>query len=404
MVDANNVDLRIAAIASIVDDAAEFSITGADAQNANFSGLPDAVIIPKTGNRSCSAATAARSPEQFAVRILDALDAAGADVELRFRYRYANTLDAGKVTVTFLPGAWVDPLGNPGAAGTQQFAVITQAKSFFISLSGGVILSAFGLAELFSLRAEVLILIDTERHVFSLDFNGQLKVIGLGTIGSTAGRFVLDTNQGVKLWGVMTVETDFSTLEPYGIFLFGKGTIAVNTTNEAKCETLTLPGLATPQTTTIPCVAPPTPFGAGTGATRTFLIEPQSFLIEIVGQARIRPPNTTTDLVRLSGGFVLSINPNEFILFATASISFGIGDAQLTYASATGLLIARTGNDGRAPGIAGYLKVSQSAGIGLPEVGSLFHVSGTITVMFNTTREDQVFEMPGVVRAAGRAR
>ena len=208
--------------------------------------------------------------------------------------------------------------------------------------------------------------------MFSLDFNGQLKVIGLGTIGSTAGRFVLDTNHGVKLWGVMTVETDFSALEPYGIFLFGKGTIAVNTTNEAKCETLTLPGLATPQTTTIPCVAPPTPFGAGTGSTRTFLIAPQSFLIEVVGQARVRPPGTSTDLIRLQGGFVLSINPNEFMLFATAEISFGIGDAQLTYASATGLLIVRTGNDGRRAGIAGYLKVSQSAGLGLPEVGSLF--------------------------------
>ena len=71
------------------------------------------------------------------------------------------------VTVTFTAGAWVDPLLNPGAAGTQQFAVITQAKSFFISLSGGVILSAFGLAELFSLKAEVLILLDFDAQACS---------------------------------------------------------------------------------------------------------------------------------------------------------------------------------------------------------------------------------------------
>jgi hypothetical protein len=81
VVDANNVDLRIAAIASIVDDAAEFSISGADAQNAGFSGLPDAVIIPKNGSPivlSRNTGTG-ETATQFAVRILAALDAAGVD-------------------------------------------------------------------------------------------------------------------------------------------------------------------------------------------------------------------------------------------------------------------------------------------------------------------------------------
>ncbi|HEY3484830.1 MAG TPA: calcium-binding protein, partial [Ilumatobacteraceae bacterium] len=255
-------------------------------------------------------------------------------------------------------------------------------------------LSAFGAAELLALEANVLIELDFARQVFSLDFNGQLRVIGLGTIGSTAGRFVLDTSSGVKFWGVMTVETDFSALEPYGVFLFGKGTIAINTTSEDKCETLTLPGLATSQSTTIPCDAPPTSFGAGTGSTRTFLIAAQSFLIEVVGQARIRPPGTDTDLVRLQGGFVLKIDPTEMVIFATAELSFGIGDAQLTYASATGLFILKTGEDGSNPGVAGYLKVAQSAGLGLPAVGSLFSASGSIVVMFNTTFEDQSFVVP----------
>ena len=32
--------------------------------------------------------------------------------------------------------------------------------------------------------------------------------------------------------------------------------------------------------------------------------------------------------------------------------------------------------------------------IGLPNVGSLFKASGTVTVMFNTTMQDVVFEIP----------
>ena len=71
----------------------------------------------------------------------------------------------------------------------------------------------------------------------------------------------------------------------------------------------------------------------------------------------------------MQGGFVLSIDPARFQLFATASLSFGIGDAQVTYGSATGLIVIRTGLDGANPGVAGMLSVSSSAGVGLPDIG-----------------------------------
>ena len=40
------------------------------------------------------------------------------------------------------------------------------------------------------------------------------------------------------------------------------------------------------------------------------------------------------------------------------------------------------------------LTVSRSAGIGLPNIGSLFSVDGSVKVMFNTTRQDQTFTIP----------
>ncbi len=40
------------------------------------------------------------------------------------------------------------------------------------------------------------------------------------------------------------------------------------------------------------------------------------------------------------------------------------------------------------------LSVSSSAGVGLPDIGTLFKVTGTVKVMFNTTRQDQSFQIP----------
>jgi len=56
---------------------------------------------------------------------------------------------------------------------------------------------------------------------------------------------VLDMGDGLnsvpKFWGVATLETNFSTLEQFGIFLSAKGTLQINTTQQTKVETITLP-------------------------------------------------------------------------------------------------------------------------------------------------------------------
>ena len=302
-----------------------------------------------------------------------------------FRYEFDGSFDAGLLTIHFVAGSWRDSQGNLGLAGTQTVRIITQASEFYIDLSGGIELRAADLLDepLMSVKAHVLLEIDPTRNVIKLSFDGQLSIYKIGTVGATAGKFVLDLGNGLsavpQFWGVATLETNFGALEPYGIFLFAKGTLQVNTTDSQKTETLTLSGLGP----------------NGTDLTRTFVLPPLSFSLELVGQLRLRVPGSSTDLLRLQGGFYLSINPTRFQIYATAELSFGIGDAQVVYAQASGLLVVVTGlGSGENPGVAGRLKVSQSAGIGLPDVGDLFSASGTVSVMFNTTFQDQSFRIP----------
>ena len=195
-----------------------------------------------------------------------------------FRFLYRGSLGTGKVTASFAANAWHDSAGNGNAASTQQFALITQGKAFFIELSGGIQLQAAGLTSepLMEVKAEVRLDIDLDRKVFTLTFSGQLKLIMLGTVGATAGRFVLDMSNTLsdipQFWGVATIETNFAALEPYGIFLFGKGTLQINTTQFTKTETLTLPGL-----------------GAERRRRHAHVhARPLSFTVELVGQLRLR--------------------------------------------------------------------------------------------------------------------
>ena len=49
---------------------------------------------------------------------------------------------------------------------------------------------------------------------------------------------------------------------------------------------------------------------------------------------------------------------------------------------------------GEIPGVAGSFRIGASAGLGLPNIGSVFEVSGSVTVTFNTTKATQTFNMP----------
>ena len=120
--------------------------------------------------------------------------------------------------VEFLEGSWVDSENNPGAGSSSAVKIITEAETFFIELSGGMELrfGEFLDEPIMSLLAEVTLDIDFVRGVMTLEMNGQLTLIKLGTVGSAAGRFILDTSGAVsstpQLWGVMKIETNFITL------------------------------------------------------------------------------------------------------------------------------------------------------------------------------------------------
>ena len=193
----------------------------------------------------------------------------------------------------------------------------------------------------------------------------------------------------------MTVETNFSALEEYGIFLFAKGTLQINLTASEKRETLTLRGLG----------------DNGEDLTREFVLPAASFALEVVGDASIRAPGTNTDLVSLGGAYYIGIDPTGFTIYATASLKFGSGDTAMTYGESTGLIIVKTGfvretnpNTGVASfrfapseagiGIAASFTVGSSAGLGIPGVGSIFSVAGSLNISLNTTLKDQSFDIP----------
>ena len=301
-----------------------------------------------------------------------------------FRYVYQGQLDTGIMEVQFIEGAWADTAGNLGQAGTSAIKILTESESFFIEISGGIVLKSGGFSDepIIELSGEIIMEFDTERSVFSLDFNAQLALYKLGSVGAVAGRFVIDNShtvsENVQIWGVAALRTNFSFLEQYGLFLNAEGTLQLNLTSQEKTETLTFKGL-----------------DGGADRTETFVLSPNLFAIELVGFARVRPLGSTSDVLSLEGGFHLSFSPSRFELFVTASLSFGAGEASVNFGQATGLLVIQTGErDGENLGLAGSFRVSAGADIGLPDIGNLFKASGSVTVVINTTEQDVIFQLP----------
>ena len=306
-----------------------------------------------------------------------------------FRFLYTGGFAPGQVTATFAAGGWSDTAGNQGLASTQSFTVVQPAKNFFIELSGGLILNAAGFTSspLLQITADVKLTVDTTSDpgntVFSLSFGGQMSIYGLGTVGATSGIFVLDLSNNLssvpQLWGAATLATNFSGLRSTGSRSTRPARFEINTTEQEHIETLSLPGLGP----------------NGSAATQTFDLEPLSFELALGGILAIQPPGSPSPLLSLNGALFISINPYTFEIYATASLSYGVGAATINYGTATGLLIVQTGlAPGTNAGVAGYLSVGAGASIGIPDVGSLFSISGTVTVVFNTTLQQQQFTVP----------
>ena len=181
-----------------------------------------------------------------------------------FRYLFGGALGTGKVTASFLAGGWADSEGNLGTA--EDDAVRGHH-------AGQVVLHrALGRDHPPGRRPDRRAADGGQGHRHARDRRRPQRLPPvlhrpavadqLGTVGATAGRFVLETGDAIdpnpRFWGVATLETNFSALEPYGIFLFAKGTLQINTTDQTQTETLTLPGLGE----------------GGADVTRTFMLRP----------------------------------------------------------------------------------------------------------------------------------
>ncbi len=311
-------------------------------------------------------------------------DATQAGQPVQFRYLYTGHAGTGAVTATFAAGAWHDSAGNGAVASSGTFQLITRGTSFYISLEGGIQLQAAGLTSepLMDLKASVQLEIDPVRKVFKLTFDGTMSIIKLGTVGATSGEFVLDlgdpSTSVPQFWGVATLQTNFSALQPYGLNLNAKGTLQINLTGQTKDMSLTLKGIGP----------------NGTDVTKNFSLQPYSFGVSLLGQVVVSVPTTNVELFREQGGIYLSIEAlptPHMVLYLNGTLSFGSGSAQLTYGSATAVLFIVTSP---VPGVAGVVTVASGGGVGLPDVGTLFSVTGTVSLMFNTTLQQQQFTVP----------
>ena len=292
-----------------------------------------------------------------------------------YRVLVTGTFGTGQVNVAFAPGAGPTPPATPASpARGATFSIVAPAQDFFIELSGGLILNAPGVSDpLLSITADIKLVIDPSRGVLTLTFSGQMSVIELGTVGATSGFFVLDTgagfSNGPQLWGVASMQTNFSKLQAFGLTIFASAYLEINTTGTEHVETISLAGL-----------------GPGGGPlVQTYDLQPFTFAIAAAGELKVSIPQTSVTLLDVNGGFFLSLSEDEEVLYATGSTIYG---------QATGLIIIRTGVEGENAGVAGLLTVGKSEGLDIPGIGSLFTISGSVTIAFNTTSQDQTFTIP----------
>ena len=247
-----------------------------------------------------------------------------------FRYRYTGSpITTGKVTVSFNQDGWRDTAGNQSGAAQRQFAVITQAAVVLHrALRRHHARSSAGILDepLIEAKATVTSRSTPRGSVFTLSFTGELKIIKLGTVGATAGRFVLDMSDTPVRHPAVLGRRDARHQLPGARAvrpLPASRRARSRSTRPAtqKIETLTLPGL-----------------GAGGADLTRLTLRPTASRSSSSARLRLRPPGID-DRPRPAcrAGSSSASARRSSRCTSTASLSFGIGDAQLTYGEATGL-------------------------------------------------------------------
>ncbi len=201
--------------------------------------------------------------------------------------------------------------------------------------------------------------------VMIMDLDLQLELIVLGeniTLMGAAGRLVVDTQKS-EVWGVFKLEAGMDFLESYGLEVSAEAFLYLNTTNEIKSETITLPGLGE----------------------RTYELQRRTFGFQLAGAVVLKNIATNSELKRLNGAFFIEINDEGLKMMVNAEAQIGPSEQQSFEMQALGVLIINK------KGFAGRLELEMERSI-----GPLLELEGTFKTYVNITSEDQSVEIPSL--------
>ncbi|MEI7701234.1 MAG: hypothetical protein WCK86_15650, partial [Planctomycetia bacterium] len=305
------------------------------------------VTFPDTFGKGLLAASITDAESEFTIRTRDAngnlqdipgvsVDGAGVAVagEVNtWEFSYSGSLpDSGVVIISYLAGAWTDIDGNAGGAGSEEFRTFHQGSGLEIKIAGSLEYRlpfvVNGVSSIYTVNGNAVFRSTADR--VTLDFDGSASMIYLGTIGATAGRFVMLTSidEGFQFWGVARIDLNLEKLQPLGIDADLFALLVINTSSSAKTETITLKGQAKD----------------GSDLIDTYKLQPLLFGIEAAGDLSLHVGTglagkpTGAELGKFSGAVSMEVSATGLTAFLKGDLQLGPADARLLQVSTTGVL------------------------------------------------------------------
>ena len=290
-------------------------------------------------------------------------------------YSDFGTVSQGQLAVLFLADIPDSPKQTLTIRGSLQFLFARldgqavdadhPADAFQVKITGGVDLSIFAGV---GLTVEGDATLTFSAHRFAVDVNGSIVINPLGSLAGLAGRLVVDTQEGLGVWGVMKVETDFGFLQNVGIDLSGQALVYVNITDATQMETLTLPGIGE----------------------RTYTLPAYSFSLQCAGWLIFTLQNT--EWFRMQGQFAVEISTEGLSVLADAELRIGTWDNPFLAFNAMGLIVVQS--NGIAAKIDIGLKTNFPQAMGIA-------IDATFLMLLNTTGQDVDYEIPAMFQPVG---
>ncbi|MEY3226396.1 MAG: hypothetical protein RLZZ536_1015, partial [Planctomycetota bacterium] len=308
------------------------------------------VTFPDTFGNGLDATSITDSPAEFVIKqrladgtiapisgvSVDGTGAAVAGSPGTWRFNFSGNLpDTATIVIEFLDGSWQDQAQNLSIAATAEFFIFQSSSSLEIKLQGSlevrlpfIELAAAEDNVIFGVYGNATLKATTTR--VSLDFSGSAEMLYIGTIGATAGKFVLEmpADGDLEFWGVARIDTNFAILRQYGVDAELYALLQINSSSSVKQETLTLKGQAED----------------GSDLTETYVLDPRLFRIEAGGSLTVKQPPTAVgqppgpELATISGAFSIEVSGSGLKAFAAGQLKFGPPETQILSLQAIGVL------------------------------------------------------------------